>query len=117
MHPILRRFESPDEIRHFEKGKFELVRIGDLTIGRATYEPGWVWSEHVGAASGSQSCQVDHVGLVLAGHAKVRMDDGSEHDLRAGDLFAIGPGHDSWVEGDERYVSLHFLGAEDYAAE
>jgi hypothetical protein len=30
-------------------------------------------------------------------------------------LFYIPPGHDSWVVGDEPYVSLHFLGAEKYA--
>ncbi len=59
---------------------------------------------------------MDHVGLVLAGHAVVRMDDGSEYDLKAGDLFAVGPGHDSWVTGDEPYVSLHFLGADEYAS-
>lgn len=115
MHAIIKRFESPDETRRFEKGKFELVRIGDLVIGRASYEPGWKWSEHVGAASGASSCQVDHVGLVLSGHAKVRMDDGREVDMRAGDLFAVGPGHDSWVVGDEPYVSLHFMGAQEYA--
>jgi hypothetical protein len=43
------------------------------------------------------------------------MDDGRDVDLRAGDLFSIGPGHDSWVVGEEPYVSLHFLGAEEYA--
>ena len=53
---ILKRFEQPDEIRTFEKGKFELVRLGGMTIGRATYEPGWKWSEHVGRAVGAKSC-------------------------------------------------------------
>ena len=38
---ILKRFESPDEVRTFEKGKFEVVHLGGMTIGRATYEPGW----------------------------------------------------------------------------
>lgn len=116
VHAVIKRFDSPDETRRFAKGRFEVVRIGDLTIGRASYEPGWKWSEHVGAATGETSCQVDHVGLVLSGHAKVLMDDGREIDLTAGDLFAIGPGHDSWVVGDELYVSLHFMGADEYAA-
>jgi hypothetical protein len=48
---VLKRFEEPDEVRTFEKGKFELVRIGGMTIGRATYEPGWKWSVHIGPAS------------------------------------------------------------------
>ena len=117
MHAILKRFESPDEVRHFDKGKFELIRVGDMTVGRASYEPGWKWSEHVGALTGELSCKVDHVGMVISGHAKVLMDDGREIDLTPGDLFAIGPGHDSWVVGEEQYVSLHFLGAEHYARE
>jgi hypothetical protein len=114
--PILRRFEEPDEVRHFPKGKFELVHIGGMTIGRATYEPGWTWSADVGAALGLASCSVEHVGLVVSGCAAAGMDDGSVHEMRAGDLFYIPPGHDSWVVGDEPYVSLHFLGADVYAA-
>jgi hypothetical protein len=49
---ILKRFENPDEVRTFEKGKFELVHVGGMTIGRATYQPGWKWSLHVGKAAG-----------------------------------------------------------------
>ena len=45
---ILKRFEEADEIRQMVKGRFEIVHIGGVTIGRATYEPGWRWSEHVG---------------------------------------------------------------------
>jgi quercetin dioxygenase-like cupin family protein len=113
---ILRRFESPDETRVMHKGKFELVRIGGLTIGRATYEPGWRWSEHVGPTVGAQRCSVEHVGLVLAGTATAALEDGRVFELRAGELFYIPPiPHDSWVVGDEPYVSLHFLGAEHYA--
>ena len=116
---ILRRFEDLDETRIFPKGKFELVRIGAMTIGRATYQPGWKWSEDVGAAMGQARCNVEHVGLVLSGCATAAMEDGTVHEMRAGDLFYIPPGppgHDSWVVGDEPYVSLHFMGADDYAA-
>ena len=114
---ILKRFENPDETRRFEKGKFELVQIGDMTIGRATYDPGWKWSEHVGKATGATRCYVEHVGVVLAGCAAAAMDDGRVFELHAGDVFYIPPGHDSWVVGDEAYVSLHFMGAADYARE
>jgi quercetin dioxygenase-like cupin family protein len=115
MDVILKRFENPDEIRVFEKGKLELVSLGGMTIGRASYEPGWKWSEHVGKAAGAKSCQVEHVGMVVAGVATAAMDDGRVIEMRAGDVFYIPPGHDSWVVGDEPYVSLHFLGADDYA--
>jgi uncharacterized RmlC-like cupin family protein len=114
---ILKRFETPDEIREFEKGRFEIVQIGGITIGRATYQPGWRWSQHVGAKTGASHCHVEHVGLVLSGTATAAFEDGSVIKLRAGELFYIPPRpHDSWVIGDQPYVSLHFLGASQYAA-
>jgi len=115
---ILRRFEQPDEVREFEKGRFELITIGGMTIGRATYQPGWKWSEHVGQRLGQRYCQIEHVGMVLSGCATAAMADGEIFEMRAGSLFYIPPGppgHDSWVVGDEPYVSLHFLGADHYA--
>lgn len=113
---VLKRFERPDEVREFELGRFELVHLGRMTIGRATYQPGWKWSVHVGAPLGQASCHVEHVGMVVSGCAAAAMDDGRVIEMRAGDVFYIPPGHDSWVVGDEPYVSLHFLGAGDYAA-
>ena len=113
---ILKRFDQPDEVREFELGKFELITLGGMTIGRATYQPGWKWSAHVGAALGATSCHVEHVGMVVSGRATAAMDNGEVIEMRAGDIFYIPPGHDSWVVSDEPYVSLHFMGAEDYAS-
>jgi quercetin dioxygenase-like cupin family protein len=113
---VLKRFESPDEVRQMVKGRFELVRLGGTTVGRATYEPGWRWSEHVGPGVGATRCSVEHVGLVLSGVATAAFEDGRVVELRPGELFYIPPvPHDSWVVGDEPYVSLHFLGADQYA--
>lgn len=116
MDIVLKRFESPDDTRLLEKGKFEIVRLGGMTIGRATYEPGWKWSEHVGPGVGATRCSVEHVGLVLSGTATAALDDGTVIELKTGELFYI-PAipHDSWVVGDVPYVSLHFLGADHYA--
>jgi hypothetical protein len=113
---ILKRFEAPDEVREMPLGRFEIVRLGGLVIGRATYQPGWKWSVHVGPAVGAQRCTVEHVGLVLAGTATAAFDDGVVIELEAGNLFHIpARPHDSWVVGHEPYVSLHFLGADHYA--
>ena len=113
---VLKRFDAPDEVREMVKGRFEIIRIAGMTIGRATYEPGWRWSEHVGPTVGAKRCTVEHVGMVLAGAATAAFDDGRVIELQAGELFYIPPQpHDSWVVGDQRYVSLHFLGADHYA--
>ena len=114
---ILKRFETPDETRVFEKGKLEIVRIGGMIIGRASYEPGWRWSEHVSPVAGTPFCEVEHVGMVVTGQAMAKMIGGEEYVLSAGSLFYVPPlAHDSWVIGDEPYVSIHFLGADQYAS-
>lgn len=113
---ILKRFDAPDEVREMTLGRFEIVRLGGVTIGRATYQPGWKWSAHVGPGVGAERCAVEHVGLVLEETATAAFDDGTIVELRAGSLFHIpARPHDSWVVGEEPYVSLHFLGAERYA--
>src|SRR4029078_11681946 len=97
---ILKRFDNPDEALTCERGNCELVHLGDMSIGRATYEPGWKWSEHVGRALGKKSCDVSHVGMVISGRATAAMDDGRIIEMNPGDIFYIEPGHDSWVIGD-----------------
>lgn len=118
METILKRFDTPDEVRVFEKRKFEVIRLGGMTIGRATYQPGWKWSANVGPGVCATRCDVEHVGMVLSGCATAAMADGTIYELPAATVFYIPPGppgHDSWVVDDGPYVSLHFLGSEDHA--
>ena len=106
---------SPDEVRSFDKGKMDVVTLGNVTVGLAMFEPGWQWSECVKPVVGTDSCQVPHVGYVLSGQIKVVMDDGSEEEFSPDDAVVIPPGHDAWVVGDEPCVMLDFAGADEYA--
>ena len=107
---------SPDEVRSFEKGRMDVVNLSeDVVAGRAVFEPGWRWSEHVKPVAGTDSCQVPHVGYVVSGRLVVRMDDGSEQEIGPGDAVAIPPGHDAWTVGDEACTMLDFSGADQYA--
>jgi quercetin dioxygenase-like cupin family protein len=113
---ILKRFDKPDEVRHMEKGTFEIVNIGGMTIGRATYEPGWKWSEHVGPSRGKKLCPVEHIGIVISGTATVAFENAPVQELKPGTVFYVpSTPHNSWVVGNEQYVSLHFLGADKYS--
>jgi quercetin dioxygenase-like cupin family protein len=107
--------DSPDETREFENGKMDVVNLGEVTVGRAVFEPGWRWSENVKPIAGTDSCQVPHVGYVISGRMHVRMDDGSEQEVGPGDAVTIPPGHDAWIIGDEACTMLDFSGAERYA--
>ena len=114
--PIIKNFETPDEIREFEKGRFELVKLPNMTIGKATYDPGWKWSRDVSPLAHTEFCEVEHLGMVLSGSATVVFKDGYIHTVKKGDVFYVPPEpHDSWVLGDQEYVSIHFLGADKYA--
>jgi len=107
----LKRFEVPDNILRFPRGRFELVDIGGVTIARATHEPGYKWSVDSAPVVGTARCHLEHVGLVLQGQATTSFEDGRAWDLTTGTLFHIPPEpHDLWVVGDQPYVTVHFLG-------
>ena len=112
----VRSFDAPDETRKFaDRGQAQMVQVAGRTIGRGTYEPGWRWSEHVKPIAGTDSCQTAHLGYVVAGRMRVRMDDGTEGVMGAGDVIAIAPGHDAEVIGDEACVLVDFGDVADYA--
>jgi quercetin dioxygenase-like cupin family protein len=108
--------DSPDETRPFvDKGRTDIVKLGDVTVGRGVFEPGWRWSEHVKPIAGTESCEAPHTGYVLSGRMRVRMDDGAEAEVGPGDAFVIAPGHDAWTVGDEACVLVDFSGMDHYA--
>jgi len=111
-----KRFDAPDDKRPFQdKGHVEIVNIGDGAVGRATFEPGWKWSDHVKPIAGTDSCQAAHVGYVISGRQLVHMDDGTELEIGPGDVVSIPAGHDGWTVGDEPCVVLDFAGMATYA--
>lgn len=107
--------DSPSEVRTFDKGIAELVQVGDNTIGRFTFEPGWRWSESIKPVVNTETCQAHHVGVALSGRLHVEMADGTSADVGAGDAYEVPPGHDAWVVGDENFVGYEFKSAGEYA--
>jgi quercetin dioxygenase-like cupin family protein len=110
-------FDSPEETRPFEggKGQFELVNIEEGGVGRATFQPGWNWSEHVKPIAQTDSCQAAHMGYFISGRMKVVSDDGEEMEYGPGDFAIIPPGHDASVVGDVPCVFIDWQGFADYA--
>lgn len=111
----LKSMLEPDEVREFEKGRLELVKVHGQIVGRATLEPGWRWSAHVKPHVGTKWCEAGHFQYQISGTLKVKMEDGTERTTRAGDVFFIPPNHDAWVEGDEEVVVVDFQGMATYA--
>ena len=114
---IHKSLDQPDETRPIPngKGKVEVVNLGGATVMRATFEPGWKWSEHVKPIAQTESCQVAHTGYIVSGRLHVRMDDGTEVEMGPGEASITPAGHDAWVVGNEPVVFLDFAGAATYA--
>lgn len=111
----LKSFGKPDEVREFPKGKVELVKIGNAMIGRATFMPGWKWSESVQPLAKTKSCEAPHYQYHVSGELMVKMDDGSTLLCKPGDVSLLPMGHDAWVVGTEPAVVVDFQGMLDYA--
>ena len=108
-------FDQPEETRVVDKGKIDVVKLGDVTAMRVRFEPGWTWSQCVKPVVKTASCQVAHLIHVISGRMGVRMDDGTETEFGPGDVGHIPPGHDAWIIGNEPFVGVDFQGGAVYA--
>jgi len=111
----VRSHSSPDEVRTPDKTRVEVVKLEGFTIGRINLEPGWRWSECVKPVVKTDQCQVSHVGYVVSGRITVRLKDGTEKAIGAGESYTIPPGHDAWVEGEQPFVAIEVMSADVYA--
>jgi quercetin dioxygenase-like cupin family protein len=114
---VRKSLDMPEETRKFEagKGQLDLVTTDSGLVGRARFEPGWRWSEHVKPIAKTESCQAAHIGYVISGRMKVVMDDGTADEFGPGDLMIVPPGHDAWIIGDDACVVVDWTGFGDYA--
>lgn len=111
----LKGFSKPDEVREFPKGRVEIINIGGITIGRATFEPGWKWSTSLQPLIKTESCHAPHFQYHVSGVLKVQMSDGTVLECREGDISLLPSGHDAWVVGNEPVIVVDFQGMVDYA--
>lgn len=110
----IKNFGNADEVREFPKGRLELIKIGDKTIGRATLEPGWRWSSSLQPITKTKSCEAPHLQYHISGILHVKMDDGNEFDCHPGDVSSLPAGHDAWVVGNDPVVVVDFQGMLEY---
>ena len=111
----VRGFGKPEETRKFDKGKLDLVKIGGAMVGRAEFQPGWRWSQSLKPLMKTESCEAPHFQYHLAGTLRIKMDDGTTKDVKAGEISFVPPGHDAWVVGKTPVVVIDFQGMVDYA--
>ena len=110
-----KNLNTPDETRTFPKGKFDVVNFSGWSVGKATFEPGWKWSNSVKPIAKTDSCEAAHAIYVISGRMHVRMNDGVAVEMGPGDAVNVPPGHDAWVIGSEPCIALDFSAAKTYA--
>ena len=107
----IKNFANADEVNEPNNARVEAVNVGGQRVMRLHLQPGWKWSEDIKPNVGTESCQASHCGVMVQGKICVRHDDGSEGTYGSGDAYAIAPGHDAWVVGDEEAIAFEFHGA------
>lgn len=108
--------DQPDETRQFQgKGRMAVVTLGDITVGRGTFEPGWKWSANVKPIAATDSCQANHTAYVLSGRMIVKANDGTQIEYGPGDVMIAPAGHDAWTVGSEPCVLVDWTGVAKYA--
>lgn len=111
----LKKMSTPDETRKFGNGQMDLVNIGGGTVGRATFQPGWKWSNDVKPIAKTELCEAPHFMYQISGRMHIEMKDGTVVEVGPGDVAVISPGHDAWVVGHEPVVAVDWSGAANYA--
>jgi hypothetical protein len=104
----VKSLDEPDETRTFSNGVAQMVTVGSTMLGRATFQPGWRWSNDVKPIVGTEKCMILHKGYCVSGAMVIQAENGTETRIGPGDGFEIEPGHDAWVMGDEPYVGVDF---------
>jgi len=110
--PEHKNFSAPDKVMTPPNANMQIVTVGDKTVIKMTFQPGWKWSVDIGSAAGAATCDRHHFGYQLSGvlHT-VSTVDGTVMESKAGDIIDIPPGHDAWVVGDEPVEFIDFSGA------
>jgi len=108
MGVVSKRFDQPDEVKEIPNGTLADVELAQAKVAKATFQPGWRWSDNVKPIVGGESCQKHHLGYALAGSLHVVTPDGGDLEITAGDVYEIEPGHDAWVVGDQAFEGLEF---------
>jgi mannose-6-phosphate isomerase-like protein (cupin superfamily) len=103
-----KNFQNPDETQTPPNVRTENITIGDMTVFKQTYQPGWQWSKDIKPIAKTNSCQVHHFGVLVSGRLRVRADDGQEMDFGPDDVVDIPPGHDGWTIGNEPAIFYWF---------
>jgi class 3 adenylate cyclase len=103
-----RELGEPDQVREVPFGRLETYDLGEFRFGRSVLQPGWRWSVSIKPIARTQWCEDHHVGYSISGACRVRMREGAELLVEAGQFYEIPAGHDSWVDGDEPWVTINW---------
>ena len=103
-----KNFNNPDSTHSPPSVRMDTINIGEMTVEKQMYQPGWRWSTHIKPLAGTDTCQMHHLGILISGRLGVKADDGEEMEIGPDDVADIPPGHDGWVIGNEPAIFYAF---------
>ena len=109
-----RIFDTDSEMRSFTHGLTQVVKLGDTTVARGVYQPGWRWSRDMPGIVHTERCQLHHLGYAISGVVHFETEDGQALEVSAGAVYEVPPGHDAWVVGDVPFVTIDWTSAHSW---
>jgi quercetin dioxygenase-like cupin family protein len=99
----IKSIEKPDDHSQTRFSERRILRFADgSSVTHYIFKPGWRWD----------ACDIPHVVYVMSGQLAVKMSDGSERVVVAGEAAVVPVDHDMWVVGDSPAELVDFWSAE-----
>lgn len=114
-HEVISFSNKANQVMNTEHGRVEMVQMAGGVVARLTLQKGWKWSVDLKPVAKTDLCGTTHFLYQVSGVMRVKLADGTEYDIKPGDMALIPPGHDAWVEGNTPVVCVDFYGASGYA--
>jgi class 3 adenylate cyclase len=114
MDRYVQPFAEPDELIELDTVRSELITRAGMTVSHDTQQPGWRWSTHIRPLVKTEWCEVHHLGVLVRGHMRVLLRDGTEFEVGPMSLMDIPAGHDAWVVGDEPVETIAWSRVKDW---
>ena len=101
-----KNFKNPDQIMTPPNTKVEIIKLGDYTFTKYTFQPGWRWSKDIKPIMKTDFDPVPHIAYVVSGRLCIKLANGNEVEMGPDEANVVPPDHDAWVIGNEPAVYL-----------
>ena len=96
--------KNPDQTMTPPNTKVDIIKLGDYTFTKYTFQPGWRWIKDIKPIMKVDFDPAPHVAYMISGRMGIKLASGSEVEIGPDEANVVPPNHDAWVIGNEPAV-------------